>query len=116
MNQREIRVGIVGANAKSSRAKVSHVPAINLLHGLKLSAGATHNEQSAREAPQAFGADRWFSDPFAMIRDERIDVITTSSTSTFSTASGLFLKIQCLTILDVWRGACTNASAGQRQC
>jgi len=76
VNQREIRVGIVGANAKSSWAKVSHVTAINALHGLKLSAVATRNEQSAREAAKAFGADRWFSDPFAMIRDERIDVIT----------------------------------------
>jgi predicted dehydrogenase len=76
VNQKEIRVGIVGANAKSSWAKVSHVPAINGLHGLKLSAVATHNEQTAREAAKAFGADRWFSDPFAMIRDERIDVIT----------------------------------------
>ena len=76
MNQKEIRVGIVGANAKSSWAKVSHVPAINGLPGLKLAAVATRNEQSAREAAKAFGADRWFSDPFAMIRDERIDVIT----------------------------------------
>ena len=76
MNQKEIRVGIIGANANSSWAKVSHVPAINGLHGLKLSAVATRNEQSAREAAKAFGADRWFSDPLAMIRDERIDVIT----------------------------------------
>ena len=74
--QKQIRVGIVGANAKSGWAKVSHVPAINGLHGVKLSAVATRNEQSAREAAKAFGADRWFSDPFAMIRDERIDVIT----------------------------------------
>ena len=43
---------------------------------LKLSAVATRNEQSAREAAKGFGADRWFSDPFAMIRDDRIDVIT----------------------------------------
>jgi len=76
VNQKETRVGIVGANAKSSWAKMSHVPAINGLHGLKLSAVATRNEQSAREAAKAFGADRWFSDPFAMIRDERIDLIT----------------------------------------
>ena len=76
MNQKEVRVGIVGANAKSSWAKVSHVPAINGHHGLKLSAVATRNAQSAREAAKAFGADRWFADPFAMIRDERIDVIT----------------------------------------
>ena len=76
MIQKEIRVGIVGANAKASWAKVSHVPAINGLPGLKLAAVATRNEQSAREAAEAFGADRWFSDPFAMIRDDRIDVIT----------------------------------------
>ena len=76
MNQKEIRVGIVGANANSGWAKVSHVPAINGLHGVKLSAVATRDEQSAREAAKAFGADRWFSDPFAMIRDERIDLIT----------------------------------------
>ena len=55
---------------------MSHVPAINGLPGVKLSAVATRNEQSAREAAAVFGADRWFSDPFAMIRDERIDVIT----------------------------------------
>ena len=76
MTQKEIRVGIVGANNKAGWAKVSHVPAINGLPGLKLAAVATRNEQSAREAAEAFGADRWFSDPFAMIRDDRIDVIT----------------------------------------
>jgi predicted dehydrogenase len=78
MSQKEIRVGLVGANAKSSWAKVSHVPAINGLPGLKLAAVATRNEQSAREAAEAFGAEHWFSDPFAMIDDDRIDVITIS--------------------------------------
>jgi predicted dehydrogenase len=74
--QKEFRVGIVGADTKASWAKVSHVPAINGLPGLKLAAVATRNEQSAREAAEAFGADRWFSDPFAMIRDDGIDVVT----------------------------------------
>jgi predicted dehydrogenase len=78
MNREEIRVGIVGASAKTSWAKISHVPAIKDLPGLKLAAVATSNEQSAREAAEAFGADRWFSDPFAMIHDERIDVVTIS--------------------------------------
>ena len=76
--QKEICVGIVGANANNGWAKVSHVPAINSLPGLKLAAVATRNEQSAKEAAQAFGAERWFSDPFAMIKDERIDIITIS--------------------------------------
>ena len=78
MTQEEIRVGIVGANAKAGWAKLSHVPAIKGLPGLKLAAVATRNEQSAREAAVAFGADRWFSDPVAMMCDDRIDVITIS--------------------------------------
>jgi predicted dehydrogenase len=75
-SKKEIRIGIVGADAKASWAKVSHIPAIKGLPGLKLAAVATRHEQSAREAAGAFAADRWFSDPFAMIRDDRIDVIT----------------------------------------
>jgi predicted dehydrogenase len=78
VTRKEIRVGIVGANAKAGWAKLSHVPAINNLPGLKLAAVATRNDQSAREAAEAFSADRWFSDPFAMIRDDLIDVITIS--------------------------------------
>ena len=78
MTQKQILVGIVGANANKSWAKVSHVPAINGLPGLKLAAVATSNEQSAREAAEAFGTDRWFSDPLAMIRDDRIDLISIS--------------------------------------
>ena len=39
---------------------------------------ATRNEQSSRKAAEAFGADRWFSDPLAMIGDDQIDVITIS--------------------------------------
>src|ERR1700751_4569458 len=76
--RKEILIGMVRANAKASWAKLSHVPAINALPGMKLAAVATRNEQSALEAAEAFGADRWFSDPFAMIRDDLIDVITIS--------------------------------------
>jgi predicted dehydrogenase len=78
MNQKQIRVGIVGASAQRSWAHVSHVPAINGLSGLTLAAVATRNEQSARKSAEAFGASRWFSDPLAMINDDQIDVITIS--------------------------------------
>ena len=78
MTQKEIRVGVVGVDTKASWAKISHVPAINGLAAVKLAAVATRNEQSARQAAEAFGADRWFADPFAMIRNNGIDVITIS--------------------------------------
>lgn len=76
MTQKEIRVGIVGANPDVSWAKLSHVPAIKGLPGVRLAAVATRNEQTARQAAEAFGADRWYSDPYAMIRDDQIDVVT----------------------------------------
>ena len=78
MTQKQIRVGIVGANAQKSWANLSHLPAINGLSGLRLAAVATRNEQSARKSAEAFGANRWFSDPLAMINDDQIDVITIS--------------------------------------
>jgi predicted dehydrogenase len=42
--QKEIRVGIVGANNNAGWAKLSHVPAIKSLPGIKLTAVATRNE------------------------------------------------------------------------
>src|ERR1700688_67743 len=78
MTQKEFRVGIVGADTKASWAKMSHVPAINGLPSLKLAAVATRNEQSAREAAEAFGAECWIANPFAMLRDDRLDLITIS--------------------------------------
>ena len=45
---------------------------------MKLAAVATRNERSAREAAESFGADRWFSDPLAMIHDDSVDVVTIS--------------------------------------
>jgi predicted dehydrogenase len=74
--EKELRIGIVGADNKAGWAKVSHVPAISGLPGVKLAAVTTRSEQRAREAAEAFGADRWFSDPFAMIRDDQVDLIT----------------------------------------
>jgi predicted dehydrogenase len=76
MSQKEMHVGIIGADTKASWAKLSHVPAINALPDLRLAAVATRNEQSARAAAEAFAADRWFSDPFAMMLDDRIDIVT----------------------------------------
>ncbi len=76
MGQRTYRVGIVGADAKASWASVSHVPAIQGLAELELAAVATRREESARQAAAAFDARRWFADPYAMIRDPGIDIVT----------------------------------------
>lgn len=78
MTQEEIRVGIVGADNKSSWAKYSHIPALDALSGVRLAAIATRRSESARDAAEAFGVDRWFSNPFDMIVDDGIDLVTVS--------------------------------------
>ena len=78
MSLKEIGVGVVGANAKARWAGLSHIPAIKGLAGVRLAGVATRNPQSAKEAAEAFGADRWYADPLEMMRDERIDIVTVS--------------------------------------
>jgi len=76
--EKELFSGIAGADSKAGWAKVWYVPAVIGLPGVKLAAVTTRNEQRAREAAEAFGAHRWLSDPFAMIRDDRVDLVTIS--------------------------------------
>lgn len=71
-----LRIGIVGADAKASWAGLSHVPAIAALPGIRLAAVATRSEASARAAADAFGVERAFGDPFAMIAGDAVDVVT----------------------------------------
>ena len=76
MSDRKFRVGIIGADTQASWAGASHIPALQAQPSLVLSAVATRREESARAAAKAFGTDLWFDDPYAMIRDANIDVIT----------------------------------------
>jgi len=52
------------------------VPALQAQPNLVLAAVATRREESAKAAAQAFGAERWYADPYALIRDETIDIVT----------------------------------------
>ncbi|GLY15801.1 oxidoreductase [Kineosporia sp. NBRC 101677] len=70
------RVGIIGADTRASWAQLSHVPAVKSLADTHLAAVATRNEASAREAAEAFGADRWYADPLEMIASDEIDIVT----------------------------------------
>ncbi|WP_280171600.1 Gfo/Idh/MocA family protein [Agrobacterium pusense] len=76
MSDKKFRVGIIGADTHASWAGASHVPALASQPHLTLAAVATRREESAKAAAEAFGAELWFADPYAMIRDESIEVIT----------------------------------------
>jgi predicted dehydrogenase len=70
-----LRVGIVGASVKRGWGKVSHIPAVQTLSGLELSAVATSNQASADEAARAFGAARGYGDALALTRDPGVDLV-----------------------------------------
>jgi hypothetical protein len=58
MTQKDIRIGIVGANSTASWAKISHIPAIQSLRGVKLAAVATRNRCLPLEGlPRSCGRD-----------------------------------------------------------
>lgn len=78
MTKPNFRVGIIGADTAASWAGASHVPALAAQPNLELVAVATRREESARAAAEAFGAERWYADPYALIADETIDIVTVS--------------------------------------
>jgi predicted dehydrogenase len=71
-----LRVGIVGANPTRSWAKDSHVPALQKLAGLKLTAVATRNKESARAAAEAFGVPSWYDDALELVRSDSVDIVS----------------------------------------
>jgi predicted dehydrogenase len=71
-----LRVGIVGANPERGWAKEAHVPALQKLPRIKLTSVATRSEKSARAAAEAFGAEHWHSDPFALVRSSEVDIVS----------------------------------------
>lgn len=76
MSATPLRVGIIGADTQASWAGASHVPAIASQPALRLAAVATRREDSARAAAAAFGAERWYADPHALIADDTLDIVT----------------------------------------
>ena len=74
--EKTLRVGVIGADAKASWAKFSHVPALAAVDGLELAAVATRSQDSADEAAKAFGAPHAFGDPLDLIHSEDVDIVT----------------------------------------
>ncbi|MCO8277075.1 Gfo/Idh/MocA family oxidoreductase [Actinoplanes sp. TRM 88003] len=76
MSSNTIRVGVIGADTRASWAGASHIPALAAQPRFTLAAVATRREPSARLAAETFGAERWYADPFELIADPSIDLVT----------------------------------------
>lgn len=73
---KDLRVGIIGADASRGWARLSHVPAVQSLAGLTLCAVANRSQPAADAAAAAFGAERAYGDATDLIADPEIDVVS----------------------------------------
>lgn len=72
---RELRVGLVGANASYGWGKTAHVPAIAAAPGVTLHAVASRSRDDAEAAARAFGADLAFTSPEDLAASPDVDVV-----------------------------------------
>ncbi len=72
---KSLRVGIIGASAERGWAKESHVPAVQKLAGLELTAVATGSQPSADAAAKAFGAKKGYGSAKDLIADPDVDLV-----------------------------------------
>lgn len=73
---RTLQVGIIGASAERGWARISHVPAVQHLHGLELGAVVSSNQSSADAAAKAFGAPIAYGNAADLIQNPSIDIVT----------------------------------------
>jgi predicted dehydrogenase len=76
MSEHPLRVGLVGASAERSWAKVAHVPALETLPEFTLTAVATRRMASAEAAAQAFGATEAYDDFRQLVQSNNVDIVT----------------------------------------
>jgi len=73
-----LRVGVIGANAKSGWARESHIPALQGLSGLELVAVATRSRETADEAANAYGV-RAYDNGLDLARAPDVDIVTVAT-------------------------------------
>ncbi|MFE9611166.1 Gfo/Idh/MocA family protein [Streptomyces sp. NPDC006012] len=71
-----IRVGVIGANADRGWAAATHLPALEQLPGLELTAVATTRAEAAARAAAHWGAPYGFADPAELIEHPEVDLVT----------------------------------------
>jgi predicted dehydrogenase len=76
---RNLRVGIIGANARGGWAGEAHVPAVQGLPGLELVAVATNSRETADEAAHVFGVSKAYADGAALVADPDVDIVTVAT-------------------------------------
>lgn len=72
----KLRVGIVGASPGRGFASIAHIPALQALPGLEITAVCTTRRESADAAAKHFGIPLAFADPAQLARHPEVDLVT----------------------------------------
>ena len=78
MTEGKIRIGIIGANARSGWTMRAHLPALLALPEYELSAVCTAHRETAEESARHFGARLAFHDYREMVKHPDIDLVAVS--------------------------------------
>jgi predicted dehydrogenase len=73
---KSLRVGIIGVSVDRGWARESHVPAVQKLAGLELTAVTTSHQATASAAAKAFGVRAAYGDAADLFRDPVCDDIS----------------------------------------
>lgn len=72
---KKVRIGLIGSAPPRSWSLKAHIPALQSLPEIELTAICTTREESAKEAAAKFGARLAFADPHAMARHPDVDAV-----------------------------------------
>src|SRR6516225_8168271 len=74
----KIRVGIVGASARSGFASIAHIPALRALPQYEIAAVSTARRETAEAAARHYRVPLAFSDAGELARHPDVDLVTVS--------------------------------------
>jgi predicted dehydrogenase len=72
----KLRVGIVGASPGRGFASIAHIPALQALPGVEITAVCTTRQESADAAAKHFGIPLAFADPAKLAQHPDVDLVT----------------------------------------
>jgi predicted dehydrogenase len=75
----ELKVGLIGVNTAGGWAAEAHVPALEVVDGLRLTAVAARTQAGAEAAADVFGVERAYGGGHALIADPEIAIVTVAT-------------------------------------
>ena len=73
---RKIRVGILGASMRNGWGRDPHIPALRALPGFEITAVSTSRQETADETAKHFGIPHAFADPYKMLQQPDVDLVS----------------------------------------